>query len=315
MLTKGKANEIYITREYNAPVDVVWRAWTDPVQAAQWWGPRGFTLTTHSKELRPGGIWHYTMHGPDGTDYPNKALYHEVEEFKKLVYDHGGNDEQAPLFRVTVYFSETDGKTTMDMAMTLPTAEEAAATRQFVKDAGGNATWDRLAEYLHETTEGRDCFVINRSFDVPVDRLFEMWVDPDHLAKWLPPAGFELKVINANIHMGGESFYLMTNNAGVTFYSRFEYVDIDAPHRMVYIQRFCDEDGKVTRHPGAPGFPEAMRTTVEFTPESDQSARVTVTTEPYGDANADEVAAFVAERSGMTLGWTGSFDKLESVLS
>ncbi|MEZ6045243.1 MAG: SRPBCC domain-containing protein [Planctomycetaceae bacterium] len=55
----------------------------------QWWGPRGFTLTHHSKDLRPGGTWHYTMHGPDGTDYPNMTLYHEVEKYKKLVYDHG----------------------------------------------------------------------------------------------------------------------------------------------------------------------------------------------------------------------------------
>jgi uncharacterized protein YndB with AHSA1/START domain len=52
---KSKANEIKLTRVYDAPVKAVWEAWTDPKQVAQWWGPRGFTLTTHSKDLRAGG--------------------------------------------------------------------------------------------------------------------------------------------------------------------------------------------------------------------------------------------------------------------
>src|SRR3954466_14882284 len=129
MATKSKSNEIHITRVYDAPVQAVWDAWTDPKQAAQWWGPRGFTITTHSKELKPVGYWTYTMHGPDGTDYPNKALYHEVEKHKKLVYDHGGNDDRPPLFRVTVTFAEVKpNKTRMEMTMTLPTAEAAAET-------------------------------------------------------------------------------------------------------------------------------------------------------------------------------------------
>ena len=102
MAAKNKSNEIQITRVYDAPVEAVWDAWTDPEQVAQWWGPRGFTLTTHSKDLRPGGNWDYTMHGPDGTDYPNKTKYLEVEKHAKLVYDHGGNDDRPPLFRVTV---------------------------------------------------------------------------------------------------------------------------------------------------------------------------------------------------------------------
>src|SRR5580698_2640991 len=118
MPAKNKSNEIRITRLYDAPVDAVWDAWTDPEQTAQWWGPRGFTLTTHSKDLRPGGSWSYIMHGPDGTDWPNYTTYHEVEKHKKLVYDHGAAGKGSPpLFRVTVIFSETKGKTKMEMTM------------------------------------------------------------------------------------------------------------------------------------------------------------------------------------------------------
>ena len=77
----------------------MWDAWTVPDQVAKWWGPRGFTLTTHSKDLRPGGQWRYTMHGPDGVDYPNVATYHVVERHKTLVYDHGATDDTPPLGR------------------------------------------------------------------------------------------------------------------------------------------------------------------------------------------------------------------------
>src|SRR3954463_11590071 len=129
MAAKSKANEITLTRVYDAPVKAVWDAWTDPKQVAQWWGPRGFTITTHSKDLRPGGHWKYTMHGPDGTDYPNWTIYFEVEECARLVYDHGGSEDRPPLFRVTVTFTEVKGRTKLEMTMTLPTAEAATATK------------------------------------------------------------------------------------------------------------------------------------------------------------------------------------------
>src|SRR5277367_2381236 len=125
MATKTKSNEIKITRIYNAPIETVWDAWTDPKQVAKWWGLRGFTITHHSKDLRPGGSWKYTMHGPDGTDYPNYMQYSEVEKHKKLVYDHGGKDDEPAMFHVTVLFSEVKGKTKLEMTMSLPTPEAA----------------------------------------------------------------------------------------------------------------------------------------------------------------------------------------------
>ena len=129
----SKSNEIRITRLYDAPVGAVWDAFTAAEEVAKWWGPRGYTITTHDKDLRPGGHWAFTMHGPDGVDYPNHILYHEVVERARLVYDHGANDEQPPLFRVTVLFSDVNGRTKMEMSMALATAEAAEQTRKFVK--------------------------------------------------------------------------------------------------------------------------------------------------------------------------------------
>ena len=314
MAERNKSNELRLTRVFDAPVKTVWEAWTDPKQVAQWWGPRGFTLTTHSKDLRPGGHWNYTMHGPDGVDYPNSTLYHEVEKYSKLVYDHGASDDRSPLFRVTVLFSENEGKTKMEMTMTLPTPDAAEETRKFIKKASGDSTWDRLAEYLEKGSSGKEKFVINRSFDAPLEVMFDMWTNPKHFSQWLPPTGFQMEFIRADIQTGGSTFYFMTNNNGVNMYGRAEYIKIDRPDTIIYTQQFCDKDENISRHPMAPTWPATMLTTVKLTAEGPDRTRVTVMWETHGETTAEELETFIHGRSGMTQGWTGSFDKLEEYI-
>lgn len=315
MAAKAKSSELRITRVYDAPVALVWEAWTDPEQVAQWWGPRGFTLTTHSKDLRPGGHWTYTMHGPDGVDYPNKTIYFEVEPQRKLVYDHGGHDDRPPLFRVTALFSESGGKTTLDMTMKLATPEAAEEMHQFIKKANGYSTWDRLAEYLAKESRGREQFVINRSFDVPLATMFEMWANPEHFSRWLAPTGFEMQFVRSDIKPGGSTFYFMSNAAGLKMYGRAEYLEIKRPDRLVYTQQFCDEHEKLSRHPLAPTWPATMLTVVQLTAEGPDRTRVTVTWEPHGPTTPEELETFIKSRAGMTQGWTGSFDKLDDYLA
>jgi uncharacterized protein YndB with AHSA1/START domain len=313
MTATNESTTIHIVRLYDAPLRAVWDAWTDPDQVAQWWGPRGFTLTTHSKDLRTGGSWIYTMHGPDGTDYPNKTQYLEVAPLAKLVYDHGGNDTRPPLFRVTVLFSEAGGKTQMDMTMALPDAAAAIQTRAFVKQAGGNATWDRLAEYLAKRLDDEERFVISRSFDAPLERMFAMWTQPEHVAQWMGPAGFDTHFLRADIRAGGTTLFRMSG-PGLTMFARAQYEELRRPDRIVYTQQFCDEHENISRHPLAPVWPETMRTTVELAAEGPACTRVTVTWTIVGDVTAEEMAMFVSARAGMTQGWTGSFDKLEATL-
>lgn len=315
MTAAQNPNEIHLTRIYDAPVKTVWDAWTDPAQVAQWWGPRGFTITTHSKDLRVGGHWDYTMHGPDGTDYPNTTKYHEVEQYAKLVYDHGGHKEKPPLFRVTVLFSEQDGKTKMDLRMAVATAQALQEVKQIIRQAGGNATWDRLAEYLEKSASGQEIFVINRSFEAPRETVFEMWTNPAHFSQWLPPTGFTMQFIRTDIREGGESFYSMPSSDGtLTMYGKVQYKEIKRPDRLVYTQQFCDEHGNVVRHPKAPTWPETMRTTILFAEEGPDNTRISVLWEVVGNATAAEIETFRTAKAGMTQGWTGSFDKLEAYL-
>jgi uncharacterized protein YndB with AHSA1/START domain len=186
--------------------------------------------------------------------------------------------------------------------------------RTFIKHANGDSTWDRLAEYLGKRLRDEEVFVINRSFEAPRDVVFDMWTKPEHLARWLPPTGMEMRFLRADIRTGGASLYCMSNDA-ITMYGRAHYELIRRPDLLVYTQQFCDENENIARHPMAPVWPETMRTTVQFSAETENRTRVTVTWEAAGQATSEELAAFLAHRASMTQGWTGSFDKLEAELA
>lgn len=312
MPAKNRSNEIKLSRLLEAPVDAVWSAWTDLEQVSQWWGPRGFTITTHSKDLRPGGTWDYTMHGPDGVDYPNTTTYHEVIPGKKLVYDHGASHDRPPLFRVTVAFTPLGERTQMDLTMTLATPEAAEEIGKFIKKAGGNATWDRLSEHLVKGGTGKEKFIINRTFEAPLSLVSKMWSDPKHLSQWLAPTGSTMEIIKGEIKAGDQVFFRMSGT-GPTLYGNIRYFEINTD-RIVYAQQFCDAAGNISRHPMVPVWPETMMTMVTFVEEAPERTRVTLTWEPAEGTTSEELRAFVEMKGNMTLGWTGSFDKLEDLL-
>jgi len=313
MAARNKTNVLSLTRVYDAPLQAVWEAWTNPEEVAQWWGPRGFTITTHSHDLRTGGHWSYTMHGPDGTDFENTTQYLEVVPGQRMVYDHGGHKDRPPLFRVTALFTERGGRTQLDLSMAFATPEVADEMRGFIKKAGGEATWDRLAEYLGKRRENAERFFITRAFDVDIERMYEMWTDPEHIAQWLPPTGATMRYLRAEPRIGGTSLYAMTFPDGATMYGLIKYITLEKPNRIAYTQQFCDEKERVMRPPFFKDWPETMLSIVELTAEGPDRTRVSVRWEPQ-DATAADLAEFVKQRGGMTMGWTGSFDKLEDLL-
>lgn len=142
--------EIVTTRIFDAPRELVWRMWTQPEHTERWWGPSGFTTTTKEFDLRPGGVWLFTMHGPDGTNYRNDIAYTDVVEFQRLEWDHG----PSPQFHVTVTFAdEAVGRTMVVMQMLFPTAQECTRTiEKFGALEGQRQTMQRLEEYLADQT-------------------------------------------------------------------------------------------------------------------------------------------------------------------
>jgi uncharacterized protein YndB with AHSA1/START domain len=140
--------EITATRIFDAPRELTWKVWTDPSHIAQWWGPRGFTNTIHKMEVRPGGVWEFMMHGPNGVDYPNKVTYLEVKAPELLVYDHGEKGELT-YFRVTVTFEDLAGKTKLTMQMLFETAQQRnQVVEKYGAVKGLKQNMDKLGEYL-----------------------------------------------------------------------------------------------------------------------------------------------------------------------
>ncbi|HWK90113.1 MAG TPA: SRPBCC family protein [Longimicrobium sp.] len=141
--------EIVLQRVFDAPRELVYRAWTEPDHLRQWFGPNGFHITTHEVDIRVGGVLRFTMHGPDGTDYPNWMRYTEMTPPARLVYDHGGDapgDE--PNFRVTVTFDDQGGRTAATMRMVFPNAAARDATTRFGAVELGYQTMEKLAAHL-----------------------------------------------------------------------------------------------------------------------------------------------------------------------
>ena len=144
-MTSTADREIVTTRVLDAPRERVWKAWTDREQVAQWWGPNGFTSTIHEMDLRPGGVWRFVMHGPDGTDYKNKIIYDEIVKPERLSYLH----ESGPKFHATATFDEQGGKTTVTTRMLFDTVEERDRTvKVFGAVEGAKQTLGRLAEHV-----------------------------------------------------------------------------------------------------------------------------------------------------------------------
>jgi uncharacterized protein YndB with AHSA1/START domain len=145
--SNGNDRELVFTRVFDAPRELVFEAWTKQEHVGQWFGPNGFTTTTHEMNVTPGGTWRYIMHGPDGTDYPNVVKYREVVRPERLVYWHGG--EGIDGFDVTVLFEDEAGKTRLTMRMTFPTKEEKdRVVEQFGAIEGAHQTLGRLEAYL-----------------------------------------------------------------------------------------------------------------------------------------------------------------------
>jgi uncharacterized protein YndB with AHSA1/START domain len=146
---KEKDREIRLERKFNAPRERVFEAWTEPEKISQWWGPEGFSTTTKEMNCEVGGEWIFTMHGPDGKDYPNHIVYTEIQQPEHLEYDHYGHrDEDQPHFKSTIVFEELDGRTRVNMRMLFPTTEKRDEAAEFGAIEGGNQTLDRLAEHL-----------------------------------------------------------------------------------------------------------------------------------------------------------------------
>ena len=140
--------EIVATRVVDAPREHVFEMFTDRQHVARWWGPKGFTSTIDEMDVRPGGVWRFVMHGPDGIDYKNKIVYDEIARPERLVYTHTGGAQ----FQATATFTSYGEKTVLAMRMLFGSSRERdRVVKKFGAIEGLSQTLDRLEVYVGES--------------------------------------------------------------------------------------------------------------------------------------------------------------------
>lgn len=129
--------EVRTTRTIHAARERVFTAWTDPDQLARWWGPNGFTNTFHRFELKPEGIWEFTMRGPNAPGsspglFNNTCVFKRIEAPSYLEFDHL---KEMHFYKAMVTFTESTEGTLVDWTMRFDTAEELSPIRAFIEKA------------------------------------------------------------------------------------------------------------------------------------------------------------------------------------
>lgn len=139
--------EIVVTRLFDAPRELVFAAFTEQEHAVNWWVPGGTTI--HEYDGRPGGVWRYSMPGPDGELYPYKVEFIEIDRPARLVYNYGIDSEYAPEpVRTSVTFAEENGRTRVTLQLRFATAEAREEAAQYGAAAGAQQALRSLADYL-----------------------------------------------------------------------------------------------------------------------------------------------------------------------
>src|SRR5258708_712966 len=180
---KSGDREIAASRVFDAPRDLVWKLFTEPEHIKQWWGPRGFSLTIHKMDVRPGGEWSFIMHGPDGRDYENEVVFTELVKPSRIAYKH----TVGPFFEAIIDFTEENGKTIIAWRMIFPSAAERDATAEkYGAVVGLTQTIDRLEERVAYAAGGPQ-YHVTRTFDAPRELVWKAWTDAESLAKWWGP--------------------------------------------------------------------------------------------------------------------------------
>jgi uncharacterized protein YndB with AHSA1/START domain len=143
--------EFVITKEYDAPREIVFRAWTDPKHLARWWGPKGFTNPVCEWDARPGKVIYVVMRGPNGADYPMGGEFLDVQAPERLVFTSGAMDERKKLifeFLHTVTFVERKGGTTLTIHSRVTMVSPDANKYIGGFEAGMTQSLERLAAFL-----------------------------------------------------------------------------------------------------------------------------------------------------------------------
>ena len=230
------------TRTFDAPRELVWKAWTDPQQLARWFPPDHFTLPTCELDVRPGGRVRIAMQGPDGGRFPASGVYREVVPNERVAFTLAGDEGgPPPEVLMTVVFEDEGGKTKLTITQTMATAAVYDSMRDGMSE-GLRQSLDKLAGLLGGTSgttvmiSGRT-LSLTRVFDAPRDLVYRAYTDPKHIVKWAFSDGWEAPFAETDLRPGGAFRIDMrpADGSGEGFVFAGTYREVSAAEKLVQV--------------------------------------------------------------------------------
>jgi uncharacterized protein YndB with AHSA1/START domain len=319
--TRQDIKELTITRTFDAPGELVWKAWTEPERLMRWWGPRAFTSPFCKIDFRVGGVYLNSMRSPEGKDYWSTGVYREIVPLERIVVTDSFADENGnvvpgtyygmsgdlPLeLLVTITFEEHEGKTTLTLRHAgFPPGEQWDGARQ-----GWSESFDKLAECLDswkgETAMTKTSFVVEpgkqeiiaaRVFDAPRESVFKTYTDPNLIPQWWGPKNLTTTVEKMDARPGGIWRFVQRDAEGNEYAFHGVYHDAAPPQRLVRTFEF----------EGMPGHVSLETVTLE-----DVEGKTKMTTKSVFQTVEDRDGMY---ESGMEEGVNESMDRLAELLA
>jgi uncharacterized protein YndB with AHSA1/START domain len=237
MATKTKdylGHEFVITREFDAPRELVFKAWTDPKQLAEWWGPKGFTNPVCKWDVRPGGKIYDVMRAPNGVDYPMGGEFREITPPERLVFACGALDAKGKMlfeFLHDATFTEKKGKTKLILRskVTMTTPEANRYIGGFT--TGMTSSLERLAEQVKT-----EPFIIERILDAPAALVWRALTTPEDMSRWY----FDMQNFRPEV---GCDFRFVVEHKGKVHDHRARITELAPQKKIAYTWRYEGREG------------------------------------------------------------------------
>jgi uncharacterized protein YndB with AHSA1/START domain len=319
-----KGYELKITRVFDAPREVVWKAWTDPKIQMQWMGPRGFTTTELDMPITPGARWRRTMEGlvpatGQSVTLKQHGTIREVKPPELFVFsfawdvpsDVGLSNMDLEENIVTVRLEERGNKT----VMTFTQGPFLSASACDGHTGGWNSAFDKFMEFLDASQPPRPPdpdrvpdsvsnevpteLHLRRFFKAPRDLVFAAWTNPEMLAQWWAPKGFTIPRCEFEAKGGGNIYIEMKAPDGTVYPMSGRVVEFFPPYRFHFTAKALDVSGNAIFENWNSVFLE------------EKNGGTELTLDVHVMSMTDAAPMYL---KGMKQGWSQSLEKLEQFL-
>jgi uncharacterized protein YndB with AHSA1/START domain len=149
-VTRVSDTELHLTREFDAPRDLVWKAMTDPALMSRWWGPRRYKTVVDTMDVRPGGKWRMRNIAADGGEHAFRGEYREIVPPERIVMTFEYEPLPGHISVETMTLTERDGRTLLSVRDQFSSKEDLDGMVNSGMESGARETYERLDELLAE---------------------------------------------------------------------------------------------------------------------------------------------------------------------